>query len=132
MIANLTYLCLFFATLGSALLLEHLRSDRQRSYAPRWTWLTVVAGVALVGAFVALHLWSLPVAPEPDRWQVWQVWYGTPGRADVAQWVDLCDQTTNAYRSGDRAHALRCLWQMAVLAAGSPAEARRWAAGNAE
>lgn len=34
--------------------------------------------------------------------------------------------------TGDGAHALRCLWQMACLAAGDTKEARAWAARNAQ
>jgi hypothetical protein len=46
----------------------------QRRYEPRWTWITVVIGTALVGLLVALRL---ALAPAPDlagsdlAWWVW-------------------------------------------------------------
>lgn len=92
--ANLTYLCLFFTTTGYALLLESLRRDPERSYAPRWTWLTVVIGVSLVGGFAALHLWALPLVPVVGRWDVWWIvaWHFVAGGAPIIAWQEIVDR----------------------------------------
>lgn len=110
-VADLTYLCLFFATSGYALLLESLRRRPEWSYVPRWTWLTVVIGVAIVGAFVALHLWVLPAAPEPDRWQVWRVWFlhFIAGGIPIIAWQDVTDWRDQ--RAAERRKAPRRHWQ---------------------
>lgn len=110
MVANLTYVCLFFATIGYAFLLEALRRNPDRSYVPRWTWLTVVVGVAIVGAFVALHLWALPAAPEPDRWQVWLAWlfHFIAGGIPIIAWQDYTDWRDQ--RAAERRRAERRAW----------------------
>lgn len=94
--SDLTYAALFLATSLYALALERLRRDPRRTYAPRWTWLTVVIGVAIVGAFVALRL-ALEVPPLTGQalaWWEWWVWVGhfVAGGAPIVIWQEVIDR----------------------------------------
>lgn len=61
------------------------------SYEPRWTWLTVVVGVALVGAGVAARMFLLPIPAYEGAtllawgWWMW-VWHFTAGGLPVVWW----------------------------------------------
>lgn len=91
-----TYLFLFFATSAYALILERFRRDATHHYAPRWTWVTVVVGVAIVGAFVALHLLAgIPTGNAATvAWRVWWIWFWhfVAGGAPIIAWQVIVDR----------------------------------------
>lgn len=95
-IATVSYALLFLSTTAYAIVLEHLRRDVVRTYAPRWTWLTVVIGVAIVGAFVALHqaLYIPHAYPYDVAWWAWWVWVGhfVAGGAPIIIWQLIVDR----------------------------------------
>lgn len=57
-----------------SLFLERL----ERRYEPRWTWLTVMGGIALTGACVALRFWLGHPALPPSQ-LIWWAWWVMTG-----------------------------------------------------
>lgn len=81
-----TLIALALCTLTYAVVLELMR----KHYETRWTWLTVVVGVTLVGLFVrwrfTLGLPDLNGAALAD-WCWWQwVWHFCAGGAPIVGW----------------------------------------------
>lgn len=94
--ANITYALLFLTTTAYALLLERFRSDAEHHYAPRWTWVTVVVGVAIVGLYVAWHgaifvPWG---SPEAVFWWAWWVmfYHFVAGGLPIIVWQVVVDR----------------------------------------
>lgn len=83
----LAYAATFFLCSLYAVVLERLG----KAYEPRWTWLTVVLGVALVMLGVAARIILVPL---PDMagvalaWWVWETtgWHFVAGGAPIVIW----------------------------------------------
>lgn len=93
----LTYPILAILTTLYALFLESRRRDPKRTYAPRWTWLTVVAGVTIVGGMTALHLWIAgppPLSVQDTIWWSYSVWvlHFVFGGLPIILWQEIVDR----------------------------------------
>lgn len=64
----------------------------QRRYEPRWTWLTVVGGVALVGSWVAMRI-ALGI-PGATPWEVWLLglWHFVAAGLPIIFWQSWQDR----------------------------------------
>lgn len=70
-LADITYPLLSLATYGYAQVLEKRRRNKRTTYAPHFTWVTVVIGVSIVLAFAAARLGLGGGLPSP--WYGWAV-----------------------------------------------------------
>lgn len=94
---DLTYAILFLATTAYALYLEQRRRDPERTYAPRWTWVTVAVGCSIVGAFATVRCWlGAPEWIPLNLWLVWAsvVWWGhfLAGGLPIVVWQEIVDR----------------------------------------
>jgi len=89
---DLTYPTLALATTAYALFLESKRRNPHSTYAPRWTWLTVVVGCSVVGAFATLRVWL----EGPDALARWAcvVWFlhFVAGGLPIIIWQEVVDR----------------------------------------
>ena len=88
-----TCLGLMAATWAYALILRRLRP----LYEPRWVWLTVVIGNAIVGVAVGVRCFLLPIPPYDGTtllvWSFWQwVWHFAAGGTPIVIWQVMDDR----------------------------------------
>lgn len=88
--ADLTYPILMAITALYALLLEWLRRNPQRTYAPRWTWLMVVIGCSLVLGVSRVRIALEGPAPAEWGWAV-VFWHFVAAAAPIVVWSVLAD-----------------------------------------